>query len=202
MSYRSDIAKRRTEEEEREEKNKDKLNTDLKCQIVKAVNKKKTGFVVIRPSIENAGTNEVIFDTTPPDPPKKITTKSVPAAKGDFTKLSIESLDPQLSFEDKTANRTIQQSGKQIKWYGLECTGNARLRKGEKIPPNEKLVKFNGEGIFVVKFVVKAVESASSAFHQVPQEKNQVLQEKTTPKNEALLWVATAYGSTLEAKEK
>jgi hypothetical protein len=214
LSWKSDKAKRRTEEEERVEKNKDKLNTDLKYQIVKAVNGK-GGFIVIRPSIENVGTNIVTFDLTEPDQPK-ISPKYSPASDGDFTKLSIESYDPQsLSFvkETKTNNQTITQSVDHINWFGKDATGNESLSKSEKTPPNEKLVKFNGEGIFVVKLVIVNKVKNKVLPVSVQEGKVVMLKErvatllqrrkvKALPKEPIETWPATAYGTTVEAKEK
>jgi hypothetical protein len=179
--YRSEIGKRRKEAEDREEnkkkqleENKNKLNIDLKCRIVRSNNSR---FVVILPSIENAGTNDVKFDLR-----KDVIVESsetgarVAKAPGKSpTMLSIKSYYSSQDLRFVDGGKPVQE----INWVGEECTGsNTQLRRGEKIPPNEKFVEFMGNGIFVVKFVVK---------NEGP---------------DAVMWPATVYGSTVETAPK
>jgi hypothetical protein len=177
---RQDAEREEDRKRELEANSQNKLNIDLKYRIYRVDHK---GYIVILPSIENIGANNVSLWLAEYIPKRQ---EASPAKSGSLVGPKIQlstakgATEPtELSIEacDSISNLKFLKGGQPVtfvKWTGEECTGsNSLLRKGEKMPPNEKFVEFTGNGIFKVKLVVTNV-------------------------GERVAWPAEVYGSTAE----
>jgi len=188
--------KQEDRERDRIDRNKNKLNIDLKYRIVKSgkeANFKR--YLVISPSMENVGTNDVRFDFPPGTGGKQIAReeaakegqgmvqRSAPAdGHRDETWLSVKALTDGLSFKDA--------NGKPIMWDGKSAVGdNDFLRRGEKLPPTEKFVEFTGDGIFEISLTVENKVNGTAKVGDDGQV-------------EQVIWRAAVYGSTFEEEKK